>query len=858
MKKQLFLLLFVSSSVLAQQEYGQADFSRHDAWSKDRLVEYWRLDPGTQGDSTNGSGDFESWQGSHASCTDCPTGWTCQCDGVGDDIDDETTEIQKHDTSATTTVTNSYIALEFTHTFVANTCYQITFWVLGDAGGEDPEIYITDAALGGESEYYAFATDTWGAGAASIEYTNITTTWTRVSAWVSTGAVAKTNYIVSLVNQNAGQTVYFDNFQLQRLNGCSVTGQRGNQVTSGAITDQIFGMSLDVQGRVGTGPAGSWSTIYDGVDDSLDRADDDTFDIPDDFSVASRAYTTDITAGWRTLASKYTGASHNWWYGLLSDDWRFFVSSDGTGVSETILPQLNIAIDDALFSNVCTYDWITNGGSLMTADTNFNAQASDATSVGPPWNSTQGLSIGSQNGTAVEWLGTIQDFAFWDKTLNSIEIAKWMAPHFPANNHGDGMYVTACTQATAHAVCSHQRCREGTPNGCYAEGTGVLSAFEGATDNIDNNSFETFAGADSVANFTNLTEVEVAGDGTANITAYRDDMYHGSVSARLARTGTTSQAAIVTECLTAGVGDLVYVSAAAKKLTGVANQGQANFSIYINEYDTAACGTDLGLTAIVTETNIDPEWRVYGGLIDTWNGSTSSYTLLFVQDTSATGSDILLDRIGMVDGIPFFSPWVHVASGAGSVTYSSRIYNVHNVLGDYSPIEDGFAYASGYCVSAWVYSDWAADLGGDFYIISVPGTAGNNNRMRLLVDTNDDLRWDVYDSAGAVMSKTLAGTTTNWPAEGWKYVEACTNNDGTTAARHYNVANSTWYAWSNAAGAGTGVQNGQNATMGILSDTVGNIFYGYTSRIFISPYNVVWTNAGFNNGRPPLNGNRPY
>jgi len=74
----IIALIACVTRVKAQDEYGQADFSRRDCFTRDKLVGCWNpLSAKPMGDAFGGQGDFEgTWDTSHATCSACPEGWS--------------------------------------------------------------------------------------------------------------------------------------------------------------------------------------------------------------------------------------------------------------------------------------------------------------------------------------------------------------------------------------------------------------------------------------------------------------------------------------------------------------------------------------------------------------------------------------------------------------------------------------------------------------------------------------------------------------------------------------------------------------------------------------------------------------
>jgi hypothetical protein len=494
-----------------------------------------------------------------------------------------------------------------------------------------------------------------------------------------------------------------------------------------------------------------------------------------------------------------------------------------------------------------------DGNTSSTWDIYTNNETLDSAGSmrAPPFDGSSDLTIGTTElGSGNDLNGELVEIVIWDHYLSALEANKFNNPYFPGNTHGDGFYVESCSQTATHATCSTQKCRDGTPNACQAEGTGVMPIFGQYGDILDNNSFETVTGADSGGNFDDWTETEFAGNGTANITAYRADTKHGNISARLKTTGTTSYATLDGECIAGGSSDIL-VRANFKKLSG-----SANMFISILQYSSADCSTGfLEQTDLRAGGDVNSVWQEYPIVMDSWNGSVSSYKLRIQNYQSE--ADVLVDVAGIgskIGDVTYRVPWTHLPSGDVSVSYAARNYQLHNPLADWIEEEQAYGYTDGWCISTWVYTDWDGTDTGNHFIVYVPGTAGNANRWQINLVTGSWI-FLVYDSTGTGEQLSKAGTATNWAANDWKYIEACWDNAGTMAAHHYNVANGTWYNWDIPFG-GAGAMAGQSSNMYIGSNAA-NFTDAYFSEIWVVPYAAIYPNKGFNNGRPPVNGS-PY
>jgi hypothetical protein len=555
------------------------------------------------------------------------------------------------------------------------------------------------------------------------------------------------------------------------------------------------------------------------------------------FSAGCRVIPDTIAAGNDRIITKWAtvGNQRSWAYYRSAAQLFFIVSDDGTNTDTN---SIAVFTADALYSFVGSFD--PSGGS-GACENNLYYDAyqvdTDATMTEcAPVDSTADLEIGAFNVGTETWDGSILECALWEKELSAIEANKFISPYFPGTDYGDGFWVDTCSQAASHATCSTQVCRDGTPNACQAEGTGVMALFGGYTEQLDNNSFEAYVGDPSDGDFSDWPTEAGA------VTAYLADSKHGDVSARMQGGSMTS------ECIIGGGND-TYFEISAKQL----NNGGGTIEVWLREYDTGFCTSQLALTTIITCTP--------GGVYDdcgalfaaaSWNVATSSYA---IQIVDSVDGDVLIDNVSIKEA-SYHTPWVENPSGGVTTTYNSRDDRLHNPLSDYCESEGADCYASGFCATAWVYTDWAGDDGATHTIFNIPGTVGNNNRWRVYKDPDNNIYFDWYDSAANLHRRYLAVTDTNFTSGDWDYIEVCSDNSTLTKAHHYNVANGTWYDWTITSGA-YGIHNDQSVEfhLGHMGNTVH--LDGYQSEIHISPYNAIYPNVGFNNGNPPINGS-PY
>lgn len=846
------LILGFAAKAKAEDTYGSAYFWNPIYWDRSNLKGHWVMSPEMTGDYLSGLGDFElPWTGPEGGCTNCPAGWVCSC--PAGDIDQEITKIYKSSTSVALKPAGAFQPLlSDGQDFLANKVYQLSFCYRGEDGTED---FLLAASDPGITETYDPATDTWTAPATGIYLTDAPTTWTCDVMHIKTGPVTKTSYIYGFAAVTGdGSSLYIDNVQFRELKTGGVVGQLGNVLS--VAGDPVFSESPELLHKPGSGPVTRRGMKADGVDDYVYCADADCpmdpilWDSGGKFSVGCRLITGTVVAGTNYIIDKWGAVGvRSWSLYRSTANLGFAISDDGTNIDTNSAAMFTV---DALHSFVSTFD-PSGGSGACENNLYYNAYqvVTDATMTEcAPFDSTAGLQIGAQLGAST-WSGSMLECTLWDGKLSAIQSNKYISPYYPATTHGEGFFTHTCSQSASPAVCSTQTCRDGAPNSCQAEGTGVMSAFGQKTTKLDNNGFSTLTGDDSDPTFTGWDKSGVAGDGSYSVTAYRADSIYGGVSVRMKLTGTTSSAALE-RCITVNGNTSHYGFLKAKELAGV-----AKFTVRVNEYSGAGCTTFVKTDYIANAVGVDETWQEFGAAFTT-DATTVSAKIVVTAHDSAT--DLLLDTIDLKEAA-YRTPWIPCPAGSGTCTATAHDLRLDNPLARFAEAEQKYGYEDGFCLGMWTFTDWAGDDGVTHNILFIPPTAGTNNRMVLHKYSNNVFYFEVFDSTGATLYYTTSVTNTNWTAGGGgKYVEVCSSNTGTLAARHYNYSNSTWYTWTGPTGAGTGIQDGQSDELHIGHEAVTDFLDGYIPEIHLSPYPsgaFVWPQKGFRSGKPPKNG-RPY
>jgi len=161
-------------------------------------------------------GTMESWQGTAVgSCTDCPTGLTCDC-SLGGDVNPSAVQTYNGSTSAALDPGGIFYSIFYmVHTLEAGKAYQVSLYYYGADGTEDATLLAGNTTL---TETYNFATDAWTAPSTGLTITDAPAAWTRLDATIITGATTKTGYAVGVaMTSGNGSALYVDGMEIREL-----------------------------------------------------------------------------------------------------------------------------------------------------------------------------------------------------------------------------------------------------------------------------------------------------------------------------------------------------------------------------------------------------------------------------------------------------------------------------------------------------------------------------------------------------------------------------------------------------------------------------------------------------------------
>ena len=158
---------------------------------------------------------------------------------------------------------------------------------------------------------------------------------------------------------------------------------------------------------------------FDGSNDYLSRADDDTFDPAGDFSVQC-VMVPDTTGGTMHLASKWYSQTA-WKLSVESGNAVVAVDKGGSQSSRTVAVS-NHSLPLALTGS---YDYVADGSSVLTLYAGFqSAQLTSA--VGPVRASTDALGVAAAGDGSDKFDGQILYCAYWNEALNQMQHLDFM------------------------------------------------------------------------------------------------------------------------------------------------------------------------------------------------------------------------------------------------------------------------------------------------------------------------------------------------------------------------------------------------------------------------------------------------
>lgn len=832
----------------AENAYMVFDGARDDYYTRDGLVQAWDpLDAGAGNDMLKGDGSFDKTPYANGGCTYCPGGWECSCPVALNEVY-ITTSISQHRYDGVHAVefragaaTVAYFSRALGQ-YPANAAYQINFNFLYSSATTSRNVIVTVSDTDSGQEYN-FTTRAWGAAPQNATFSGITAAmWYPASVYLLNDATAR-NVKIVFTPDALGLAVFIDKLTIRRLNleGPKTPTTNMTMVGSTQFTSNPDGF---LHGS-GSAPVYKWGTTFNGTTDYLTCTDANCGSWADpagDFSFG--CYKMLPTTGSATAPIAVKGASlatSGWHYGTnATPNTRVTITDAGAGTS--FADSGGVTTSGAFAGSVFTYDYAADTTSTLKHYDAIGSVGTDAVAHGPIRNVAGAFNIGTNGATF--FAGSIGRCAMWDRALSLTEAKQWLYPYIPDSTTGIApVYVNACNNSAPPTVCSGSRCRVGRGAYCEPNPAGQQPFFKQQTVRVGNNSFETKTASDLSPTFTEWVSA-INGNGTIN--AYRDDVYHGSISMRLRAWGITGQPNIISACQPNRAPTNLALSMYAKKISGT-----SNLRLIATTYTTVACTgaatyrelTLAGSTTHKTKdwttgVDITPKWENYTGYTGTLVG-VQSYKFYIFNDPGVI-FDVLVDAVAIYENLSYakFLPWVPVTSAAVPSTYTAHTMSVTNPLAQ--TVGGTPLYTAGHCVGGWFWDASGQCETGVMLEINKQGAGVNDNRTKLYANNvSCGMEFQVYDGADRLSSKSKAYATyaARGTANNWIYVEGCTKG-ATVQAHHWDTAAQTWYDWDTASVAAgfDGIMTAAAASANIGPYTLAEAPDGFLYRPFIAPF----------------------
>jgi hypothetical protein len=494
------------------------------------------------------------------------------------------------------------------------------------------------------------------------------------------------------------------------------------------------------------------------------------------------------------------------------------VSDDGTsgGGHITDLVLVN-ALSIGMTSIVLvTYDYISDGSSVLKIYSNKLVPASTTSADGPVYNNASNLAIAADGSGADTWYaGTISHCSYWDGTVltpgqATAIINTWLGiistagiPVNVTSSTPPSIMVASPTSGTEPFLRNFGSNLNTITNNGTCKGLYGPSAI---TNLIRRSLFRTWNGADGGTGCgdypTGWLAYCSAGDGTAGITSDNTTKAVDLYSARMVLRGTTSVAYMFSNCRTNNIGSNMKATTFYK-----CTSGSCESKIWIRQFTTATNCT--GSYTDVSASCSGSSWTkcTLSHLSSAWASGTQSYRIM-LSETGDGGSTISnwsapmlrADSSSMPLDIDHFCG-TDADSDAVCSTMVNATSSPYSANGPMTTTLTGCTPFAG------------TDIASGQYFVYDYGSGAQNAMISMLESGTDEPLLYVYDGAGA--AKYIAPNVLNWAAL-TEYVLKF-GVDGSGNLRLW--WNSAWQ--TTMSGAGTGIRSAANANTYLCSSNAG-------------------------------------
>lgn len=549
-----------------------------------------------------------------------------------------------------------------------------------------------------------------------------------------------------------------------------------------------------------TTPGYAWR--FDGTGDYLSLADDPAFEVAD-FSVFVCTIPRAGLAANDAYMAKLSGVQASWRVYTATDANRVTlgVSDDGSlGAGHfSVVQKTSAMYPNRLSCFTVAYDYVNDGGSIGNVWVDELAVATSNTMDGPPFTGTADFTIGAQGGGTVDIPADFYVAAYYPGVLVA-------ADHQRLNRRFRGLYDSSLSNVVAVVAATMPAqliCPPGTCNpflvdmpanqfgvGAVAAGMGGVTATAAITNICQQSSFATA--------LTGWTETPTSTGDCANSVV---QAAHGSTSARCTNADNDDAISMTGACLTVAGNTAYNLSAWAVLVSGT-----GLLDLTLVEDDSADCATPTTTTVVVNDAVPTATWARYDGAITTQAGTIRAQVRLTLPAAAAQVAD--LDAVMLVAGAA--APLGYCGADTDASAVCSAV-----IASTASPLKSAGSWT--------LQGKWTQVVDGSNatakYLLHVPGTAGNNNRITIS-HASDVLTCDVYDAAGAQKTSTVAAAIA--VSEEWDF--RCVHTDAGLVTACAKVATgATWACDATPATAAITVIPAATMCIGSDGTTPGNV-----------------------------------
>lgn len=576
--------------------------------------------------------------------------------------------------------------------------------------------------------------------------------------------------------------------------------------TGQTLTQKGAGISRVTDGTYPAGTSGTqgYEWTFDGAANYITS----TIGPPaGDFSVMCVVMPNAASANTLIIGNYNSGTNQRGWIiGQSTNALSFAVSNDGTsGGHLTEIQVASCAYPGRVNVIIGTYDYITDGTSVMKLYVDNNTVATSSSAVGPVYSGSTNLSIGAHYNGGAYHSGTISHCAYWNGVVLTPDQVASIRNAWLGVLSTSGVPVST-TSATPPALMVSPRnagtepyLRQYGANLNTISNNGTCSGLYGAsavTNLIRRSLFRTWNGGDGGTGCgdypTGWAAYCAAGDGTVSISKDATTKAVDVYSTKMTLTGTTSGAYIYSNCRTAEIGQNVKITTEYK-----CTSGSCTSRIFLRQFTAAAnCS---GAYTDVTQTCTGSAWNkcTLTHLAAAWAGGTQSYRVL-LSETGDGGVTSNWSAPQMRANASYVPLDIDQCCGTDADADATCTNVINSTASPYSANGPMTTVVTG-C------SPWAgADIPADVYVIADGNATAANTSSISVSSSTDEAAWTIYDTTPA--SKYISPNVSNWSALTAYALKSSSDGNGNLRLWWNNA----WQTTSG--GAGTGIRSAAQAT----------------------------------------------